>query len=193
MMQHGFPVPDGFVVTTDAYRHHIEQCEIGADSTIERIRECLSAAEMPDAVRREVLKAHRALARRQPGALVCAVRSSATAEDTAAASFAGQHATYYYVLDPTSDLSLEPGEVLIAPYIDPAWTPLFLTANAAVVEVGSYLSHAGTVAREYAMPCIVDVRGCMSQIRTGDIVRVDGAAAQVWIVESKGRASSLSD
>ena len=94
------------------------------------------------------------------------------------------------ILDPTSDVNLEPGEVLIAPYTDPAWTPLFLTANAAVVEVGSYLSHAGTVAREYAMPCIVDVRGCMSRIKTGDVVRVDGPAGEVWIVETAGGARS---
>ena len=92
------------------------------------------------------------------------------------------------ILDPTSDVNLEPGEVLIAPYTDPAWTPLFLTANAAVVEVVSYLSHAGTVAREYAMPCIVDVRGCMSRIKTGDVVRVDGPAGEVWIVETAGGA-----
>ncbi len=92
------------------------------------------------------------------------------------------------ILDPTSDVNLEPGEILVAPYTDPAWTPLFLTANAAVVEVGSYLSHAGTVAREYAMPCIVDVRGCTSRIRTGDLVRVDGATGEVWIVETTDEA-----
>ena len=47
------------------------------------------------------------------------------------------------ILDPGIDAQLHPGEILIAPYTDPAWTPLFLTAHAAVVEVGSYLSHAG--------------------------------------------------
>src|SRR5574341_2325179 len=45
------------------------------------------------------------------------------------------------ILDASVDLELHPGEVLVAPYTDPAWTPLFLTAGAAVVEVGSYLSH----------------------------------------------------
>ena len=51
------------------------------------------------------------------------------------------------IMDPSIDVELRPGEVLVAPYTDPAWTPLFLTAGAAVVEIGSYLSHAGTVAR----------------------------------------------
>src|SRR5687768_1904392 len=72
------------------------------------------------------------------------------------------------ILDPGVDLVLHPGEVLIAPFTDPAWTPLFLTAGAAVVEIGSYLSHAGTVAREYAMPCVVDVPACTERIHTGD-------------------------
>ena len=86
------------------------------------------------------------------------------------------------ILDPANDVNIQPGEILIAPYTDPAWTPLFLIANAAVVEVGSYLSHAGTVAREYGMPCIVDVRGCTSRINTGDLLRVDGATGDVWIL-----------
>ena len=91
------------------------------------------------------------------------------------------------ILDPTNDANLQPGEILVAPYTDPAWTPLFLTANAAVVEVGSYLSHAGTIAREYGMPCIVDVPGCTTRINTGDLLRVDGGAGVVWILEPAGQ------
>jgi pyruvate,water dikinase len=86
------------------------------------------------------------------------------------------------ILDPSADLALRPGEVLVAPYTDPAWTPLFLTAGAAVVEVGSYLSHAGTVAREFGMPCIVDVADCTRRIRTGDEVEVDGDRGLVRIL-----------
>jgi pyruvate,water dikinase len=72
--------------------------------------------------------------------------------------------------------------VLIAPFTDPAWTPLFLTAGAAVVEVGSYLSHAGTVAREYGMPCVVDVPDCTSIIQTGMHVEVDGGSGSVYVI-----------
>lgn len=78
------------------------------------------------------------------------------------------------ILDPAVDAELRPGEILVAPFTDPAWTPLFLTAGAAVVEVGSFLSHAGTVAREYGLPCVVDVADCCTRIRTGDRVLVDG-------------------
>ena len=80
------------------------------------------------------------------------------------------------IMDPITDATVESGEILVAPYTDPAWTPLFLTAQAAVVEVGSYLSHAGTIAREYGMPCVVDVEHCTCRIKTGDRIRLDGSS-----------------
>ena len=86
------------------------------------------------------------------------------------------------ILDPSIDVELKPGEVLVAPYTDPAWTPLFLTAGSAVVEVGSYLSHAGTVAREFGMPCVVDVAEATQRIRTGDRIAVDGNLGSVRIL-----------
>ena len=96
----------------------------------------------------------------------------------------------HVILDPAQDMEIRPGEVLVAPYTDPAWTPLFLTAGAAVVEVGSYLSHAGTVAREYGMPCVVDVAECTRRIHTGIKVSVDGDRGWIKIVEEKGGGGS---
>lgn len=87
------------------------------------------------------------------------------------------------IMDPATDNEIEPGEILIAPYTDPAWTPLFLTAHAAVVEVGSYLSHAGTIAREYGMPCVVDAANCTTNIRTGARIRVDGTNGRVTMLD----------
>ncbi len=87
------------------------------------------------------------------------------------------------ILDPAVDAEIRPGEILVAPYTDPAWTPLFLIAHAAVVEVGSYLSHAGTIAREYGMPCVVDVEDCISRIRTGDRIRVNGTLGRVELTQ----------
>ncbi|HWP37437.1 MAG TPA: PEP/pyruvate-binding domain-containing protein, partial [Gemmatimonadales bacterium] len=90
------------------------------------------------------------------------------------------------ILDPSANALLHPGEILVAPYTDPAWTPLFLTAGAAVVEVGSYLSHAGTVAREYGMPCVVDVPDCTERISTGARLAVDGDRGLVRVLEGGG-------
>ncbi|HLZ73050.1 MAG TPA: PEP-utilizing enzyme, partial [Dehalococcoidia bacterium] len=47
-----------------------------------------------------------------------------------------------------AEVELEPGEVLVAPFTDAPWTPLFVPAAAVVVETGGLLSHAATVARE---------------------------------------------
>ncbi len=51
------------------------------------------------------------------------------------------------VLDPLEAGDLEPGEVLVAPITDPAWTPLFMPAAAVVVNVGALMSHAVIVSR----------------------------------------------
>ena len=91
----------------------------------------------------------------------------------------------HVILDPSIDLELKPGEILIAPYTDPAWTPLFLTAGAAAIEVGSYLSHAGTVAREFGMPCVVDLPECTKHIHSGNRVRVDGNRGLVYVLEEQ--------
>ena len=98
---------------------------------------------------------------------------------TSANTMAGQCASPGYaegtirvVLDPTLAEAFTPGDILVAPYTDPAWTPLFPSAGAIVVEVGSYLSHAGTVAREYQIPCLVDVANCTRDLQSGQRARI---------------------
>jgi pyruvate,water dikinase len=88
------------------------------------------------------------------------------------------------IINPKQSRELLPGEILVAPYTDPSWTPLFLTAGGAVVEIGSYLSHAGTAAREYTLPCVVDVTECTTCIRTGDFLWIDGEKGEVQILET---------
>jgi pyruvate,water dikinase len=82
------------------------------------------------------------------------------------------------VHDPTN-AKLAPGEVLVAPGTDPAWTPLFLAAGALVMEVGGVMSHGSEVAREYGIPAVVGVAGATEQLKTGQRVRVDGEAGVV--------------
>jgi pyruvate,water dikinase len=82
------------------------------------------------------------------------------------------------ILDPRG-ARLEPGEVLVAPGTDPAWTPLFLSAGALVMELGGIMSHGSVVAREYGIPAVVGVPGASRLLRTGQRVRVDGESGQV--------------
>ena len=51
------------------------------------------------------------------------------------------------VRDPTSPPDLEPGDIMVAPLTDPAWTPLFLAVDGVVVNVGGQVSHAVIVSR----------------------------------------------
>ena len=74
-------------------------------------------------------------------------------------------------------------DVLVAPSTDPGWTPLFLRASAVVMETGGYLSHGAVVAREFALPAVVNVRDAMRTIADGDRLRVDGDAGRVIRVE----------
>ncbi len=76
---------------------------------------------------------------------------------------------------------IEPGDVLVAPFTDTPWTPLFIPAAAIVVETGGMLSHAATVAREFGIPCVVLVEDATRIIHEGDTVTVDGAAGTVHI------------
>jgi pyruvate,water dikinase len=70
--------------------------------------------------------------------------------------------------------ALQPGEILVVHSTDVGWTPLFLVAAGVVTELGGPLSHAAIVAREFAVPSVVNVAGATRAIRTGDFVRVDG-------------------
>ena len=85
------------------------------------------------------------------------------------------------VLDPGDPTALEPGDVLIAPITDPAWTPLFVPAAAVVVDVGAQLSHAVIVSRELGIPCVVSVTGGTRLIPDGAQVTVDGTAGTVTV------------
>jgi len=74
---------------------------------------------------------------------------------------------------------LQPGDVLVCPYTNPSWTPLFGTAAAAVVDTGGMASHAAIVAREYGIPAVMGTGNGTRALRDGQIVEVDGNHGQV--------------
>jgi rifampicin phosphotransferase len=85
------------------------------------------------------------------------------------------------VHDPRSQ-RVEEGEILVCPYTDPGWTPLFLNAVGLVTDVGGVFSHGSLVAREYGIPSVV-VDDATDRIETGQRIRVDGDAGRVEIIE----------
>jgi pyruvate,water dikinase len=76
-----------------------------------------------------------------------------------------------------------PGEILIAPFTDPAWSPYFITAAGVVMEQGGFLSHGSIVAREYGLPAVTNVASATRVIRTGDLVQVDGNRGCVSVLK----------
>ncbi len=114
MRNAGFPIPPGFVVTSNAYFRHLEVNGLkkkikdilyGLDvndvdklnEASERIKMLILGGTFPDDVKEEIISAYRDLANIVGEEPFVAVRSSATAEDLPEASFAGQQKTFLNV------------------------------------------------------------------------------------------------
>ena len=102
MARAGLPVPPGFCVTTDAYKQFINEtglwiemerllATVPARESGEKIRQMIEKANMPVSISMSIKEAYIKL---NGGKAPVAVRSSATAEDLADASFAGQQESY---------------------------------------------------------------------------------------------------
>ena len=87
------------------------------------------------------------------------------------------------ITDPSDPGDLGPGDVLVAPLTDPAWTPLFVPVEAVVVDVGGQMSHAVIVSRELGRPCVVAATDASRRIPDGARIRVDGTSGTVTILE----------
>ena len=78
------------------------------------------------------------------------------------------------------------GAILVAPATDPSWTPLFTLAAGVIVEIGGVLSHASTIAREYGLPALANVKGATRILHDGDRVRLDASAGRAFRVGPPG-------
>ncbi|KAA3665314.1 MAG: hypothetical protein DWQ04_01240 [Chloroflexi bacterium] len=72
------------------------------------------------------------------------------------------------------------GDVLIIPFSDVGWTPLFRHAGAVIAESGGMLSHSSIIAREYNIPAVVSVNGAM-KLSDETLVTVDGYQGKIFI------------
>jgi rifampicin phosphotransferase len=85
------------------------------------------------------------------------------------------------VLSPHDTLLL-PGEILVCPGTDPAWTPLFMAAGGLITEVGGMMTHGSVVAREYGIPAVVGVHQATTRLKDGQRIRVDGTTGRIEIL-----------
>ncbi len=77
---------------------------------------------------------------------------------------------------------LETGDILVCTSTSPAWSILFSRISAVVTAGGGPLSHTAIVAREYKIPCVLDIAGVTSRVQDGMRIRVDGTAGTVELV-----------
>ena len=74
------------------------------------------------------------------------------------------------------------GDVLLIPFSDVGWTPIFPKAGAVISESGGMLSHCAIVAREYGIPSVVSALGVMN-LKDGQMLTVDANAGVVYTHE----------
>jgi pyruvate,water dikinase len=152
LLREGLQVPRGFAITTTAYREHIDHNGLAADlerlladcttwdaqhQAAEEIRGLFEASIASPTLQAEVLRAHAELCSNANSPV--AVRSSATAEDLAEASFAGQQETYLWIL----------GSDEVLRHVVRCWGSLF-TAQAI-----AYRAHMRTPVTDLAMGVVV--------------------------------------
>lgn len=131
LVKAGFPVPSGFVVTTGAYTEFLRANELelkiekilgGLDyenldeleKKTEKIRDAITGSNLPDGLIQEIMLEYKKFGDEMA---YVAVRSSATAEDLAGASFAGQYETYLDVR----------GENMLVDAVQRCWASIWTT------------------------------------------------------------------
>lgn len=77
---------------------------------------------------------------------------------------------------------VKPGDVLVIPFSEVGWTPLFIRAGAVVAESGGILSHSSIIAREYRIPAVVSVPDAM-RLSDNQIITVDGYKGEIIVHE----------
>ncbi len=113
MTKAGFPVPNGFALTVEAYDHFLEENEITKkiymildvtdvndlaqlNNAAAKIQRMVINGKIPEDISKEIIDSYKKLSGFMKKSLV-AVRSSATAEDAPTTSFAGQQASFLNV------------------------------------------------------------------------------------------------
>ena len=95
-------------------------------------------------------------------------------------AFPGQYQGTARVLrSPEKGQGMMQGDIMVAPFTDPSWTPLFLRAGALVMEIGGAMSHGVIVARELGLPTVVNIPGALEWVEDGELLEVDGSLGRI--------------
>lgn len=81
-----------------------------------------------------------------------------------------------------SEATVRPGDILVTPFTDPSWTPLFVSIKGLVTEVGGVMTHGAVITREYGLPAVVGVERATELIPDGSKIRLNGTEGWVEIL-----------
>ena len=87
--------------------------------------------------------------------------------------------TVHLVRETSPQTSVGKGAILVTHILHPHLAPLLARAAGIIVEEGSLLQHATTLAREFGVPAVVGVSGAMKLFRDGDVLEIDGDTGEI--------------
>ncbi|XP_022084106.1 uncharacterized protein LOC110975708 [Acanthaster planci] len=80
--------------------------------------------------------------------------------------------------------SIQRGDILVTRITDIGWSPYFPLIKGLVTEIGGIMSHGAVVAREYGLPCVVNVQRATVVFQSGDVVLLDGGKGTICKIQS---------
>ena len=90
------------------------------------------------------------------------------------------------VVGPNEFEKIQQGDVLVTPATSPAFAVILPLLGAIVTDHGNAQSHAAIIAREFGLPAVVGCNDATERLSDGDLVRVDGEAGTVELLQTAG-------
>lgn len=84
--------------------------------------------------------------------------------------------------NPTTDVDTK-YKIIVTESTDPGWVFMIKNCSGVIAERGSMLSHTAIITRELGKPSVVNVKGIMDNIQTGDIVELDAYTGIIKILK----------
>ena len=86
------------------------------------------------------------------------------------------------VVKSIKEASLSEGDILVAEFTDPSWTPAFVSIKGLITEVGGLMTHGAIIAREFGLPAVVSVRDATKLIKDGQLIRLNATEGYIEIL-----------
>jgi pyruvate,water dikinase len=77
---------------------------------------------------------------------------------------------------------VKPGDILVCPAANPAWTLVFGIVGGVITDTGGTLCHAAVISREHGLPTVVNTQQGTAKIKSGQRVKIDAANGAIYIL-----------